>query len=121
MPTTQESKYLVGKPLKGRVTVHSSNGSTKMSDISITVTNTVTPSWAVERATTGGDPDFSRLLCQYSDISSGVISADSSPPWVFEKKRDDASSFWMPEMHQTRHSLLTAAKPYFDFELPILR
>ncbi|KAJ7226698.1 hypothetical protein GGX14DRAFT_417156 [Mycena pura] len=109
-----------GKPLKGRVTVHSSNGSTKMSDISVTFTNTVTPSWAVERATTGGDPDFHCLLCQYSSISSGAISADSSP-WLFEKKRDDDSSVWTSERHQTHHSLLTEAKPYFDFELPILR
>ncbi|KAJ6495180.1 hypothetical protein C8R45DRAFT_1133466 [Mycena sanguinolenta] len=66
-----------GQPLKGRVTVHATNGSTKMSGISLSFYSAYYPSWGIERATTGGDPDFYQFLCQYSHASE-IISADYS-------------------------------------------
>ncbi|KAJ6544641.1 hypothetical protein DFH09DRAFT_1367820 [Mycena vulgaris] len=102
------------KPLKGRVTVHATNGSTQISDISLAFHNYHYPSWAVEHATTGGDPDFYQKLCQYSDIS-GVISADSSS-YLFNEDKSRNQFYESPRIPR---GSLTAAKPYLDFELPI--
>ncbi|KAJ7307794.1 hypothetical protein DFH08DRAFT_792799 [Mycena albidolilacea] len=103
-----------GKPLKGRVTVHATNGSTQMSDISLAFYNHHYPSWAVDHATTGGDQDFYEKLCQYSDISR-VISADSSS-YLFNEDKSWNQFYQSPPTHR---GSLTAAKPYLDFELPI--
>ncbi|KAF7361152.1 hypothetical protein MSAN_01147000 [Mycena sanguinolenta] len=107
-----------GNPLKGRVTVRATNGSTKMSGISVSLTNIRTPHWAAERATTGGDPDFNSLLCQWSGISGqGVISVDSFSH-VF-KTKDEEHSFSFTDNYPSHHGVLTEAKPFMDFELQI--
>ncbi|KAF7334409.1 60S ribosomal protein [Mycena venus] len=108
-----------GKPLKGRVAIHATNGSTKMSDVSVSFTHTKHHPWAVDHARTSGDPDFDGLLCQWSGMSSEIISVEPSS-YIFKKKDDDDSSVWSyTNLHPSRHGPLTAAKPYLDFELPI--
>jgi hypothetical protein len=90
-----------------------------MSDVSVSFTNTKHQPWAVDRATTSGDPDFDGLLCQWSGMSSGIISVEPFSH-VFKKKDDDDSSVWSySSRHPSRRGPLTAAKPYLDFELPI--
>ncbi|KAJ6452262.1 hypothetical protein C8R45DRAFT_1041062 [Mycena sanguinolenta] len=106
-----------GRPLKGRVSVRATNGSTKMSDISVSLMSTKTPHWAAERATTGGDPDFDSLLCQGLGISRGVISVESSSRVFKKKDEEDSSSFF--NGYTSRKGLLTETKPSLDFELPI--
>ncbi|KAJ6452260.1 hypothetical protein C8R45DRAFT_1223588 [Mycena sanguinolenta] len=108
-----------GRPLKGRVSVRATNGSTKMSDISVSLTSTKTPHWAVERATTGGDPDFNSLLCSWSGISGREAISVHSYSHVFKKKDDEEDSFSFLNGYTSRHGLLTDAKPSLEFELPI--
>ncbi|KAF8162188.1 hypothetical protein K438DRAFT_1858946 [Mycena galopus ATCC 62051] len=112
---TLEEGYVVqrGKPLRGRVTVHATNGSTQMSDISLAFYDADRPSWAIEHAKTNGDPDFYKYLCPYSTIS-GIISADSSY-YLFDEENPRHR---VSNIRSARGSLM-AAKPFLDFELPI--
>ncbi|KAF7369541.1 hypothetical protein MVEN_00284000 [Mycena venus] len=113
---TLEDGYAVqrGKPLKGRVTVHATNGSTQMSDISLAFYNNHHTSWALEYATTGGDPDFYKLLCQYPDVTE-IISTDYSS-YLFNEERSRNAFYNSPPILSRS---LTAGEPSWDFELPI--
>ncbi|KAF7361156.1 hypothetical protein MSAN_01147400 [Mycena sanguinolenta] len=107
-----------GSPLKGRVTVRATNGSTEMSDISVFPFLAETFHWPVERATTGGDPDFNALICHWRGFrSSEAISVDSYS-YLF-KTTDGKDPFSFPNDYPGGYGLLTEAKPYLDFELPI--
>ncbi|KAJ7721874.1 hypothetical protein B0H16DRAFT_1601602 [Mycena metata] len=98
-----------GQPLKGRVTVHSTEGSTAMSDIGIAFATANDNLWAKRQAETGGDENYSKLLCEESTTRE-VISPDAFPA-VFQMDTDLHDSF--------THGRLSADKPYVDFELEI--
>jgi hypothetical protein len=90
-----------------------------MTDVSVSFTDTKHQPWAVDRATTNGDPDFDGLLCQSSSVSSEIISVEPFS-YIFKKKDDDDSSVWSySSRHLSRRGPLTATKLYLDFELPI--
>ncbi|KAJ7749019.1 hypothetical protein DFH07DRAFT_829387 [Mycena maculata] len=103
-----------GQPLKGKVTVHATNGSTTMSEISVSFTMTRIQHWATEQATTGGDDNFS---CQSESRTHGVISIDDSH-YAFRK--EDDNSVWTSSFHYPScRGPVTPARPYFDFELKV--
>ncbi|KAJ6536596.1 hypothetical protein DFH09DRAFT_1178912 [Mycena vulgaris] len=96
-----------GEPLKGTVSIHSTNGSTTMSDISINFATSNSYHWAIEQAGRGGDLHYRKLVCQGSGTRGLSIH---SFPWVFQKDGGDNSS--------SRHRL-AADNTHFDFELQI--
>jgi hypothetical protein len=80
-----------------------------MSDIGIAFATANDNLWAKRQAETGGDEDYSKLLCEESR-TRGVVSPDASPA-IFQMDTDLHDSF--------THDRLSADKPYMDFELEI--
>ncbi|KAJ6527270.1 hypothetical protein DFH09DRAFT_164356 [Mycena vulgaris] len=92
-----------GLPIKGRVTVHSTSGSTTVSDIRVSLRSLQQNHWAQAQATAGGDIDFynaTSTLCIYSRVTTLAESDTYSP------SRDD-------------YNHLTPAHPSFDFEVSL--
>ncbi|KAJ7116050.1 hypothetical protein C8R44DRAFT_794026 [Mycena epipterygia] len=110
-----------GQLLKGKVTVHSTSGSTTMSHISVSFITSSKYHWAIEQATTAGDENFCDLLCGRAR-TFGALSVDSVDsghyPYLF-KEKDDDSVFRSPNEHKSSSGPLTVTKPYFDFKLQV--
>ncbi|KAJ7322829.1 hypothetical protein DFH08DRAFT_888012 [Mycena albidolilacea] len=110
-----------GKPLRGRVTVHSvKEGLTAMSDISISIRTRTNDHWALAHATAGGD-------AQFFNTTPGHCSSNGANPKMLNT--EEASSFLVKgysssqTMRCTSSSVLTRpisrAHPHFDFEINI--
>ncbi|KAJ6490160.1 hypothetical protein DFH09DRAFT_1208862 [Mycena vulgaris] len=95
-----------GELLKGTVTIHSTNGSTTMSDINIGFATSNSYHWATEQAERGGDLHYRKFVCQGSETRGLSIH---SFPWVFQKDGGDSFS----------HHRLAADNTHFDFEFQI--
>ncbi|KAJ6619955.1 hypothetical protein B0H10DRAFT_1131597 [Mycena sp. CBHHK59/15] len=112
-----------GRPVKGRVTVHSTGGSTTMSDISVSYQTVYREHWAEEQAATGGDDAFSNFTsstCVYSGGQQALSPVSIAFSSVFET--DAYLKGRVQRLHPSRSQVngpLTAAKPYFDFELDV--
>ncbi|KAJ7117687.1 hypothetical protein C8R44DRAFT_200209 [Mycena epipterygia] len=103
-----------GQPLKGRVTIHSTQGSTTMDSIQVTVVGIRHDRWAHEQAAAGGDTDFSSSAPCRSSWSNAMLSPDSEDhAHIF----DQAIPQWKQTLQHPHR--LSAAKPYFDFELQV--
>ncbi|KAJ6530010.1 hypothetical protein DFH09DRAFT_1370814 [Mycena vulgaris] len=107
-----------GQVLKGRVTVHASNGSTMMSRISVTSESVHRNTWARQKAEEGGDDEFSDLT---SGDHIGTVLWKS-----LNAESEGHSHIFDPQARQTylnqrwSRSDLTVTKPFFDFELEVL-
>jgi len=99
--------------VKGKVTIRATNGSTTMSDISISLKTVKNNHWAAEQATTSGDKQFYTTYEQWS--FDEVISVDSESAVFKEEEQSDFRFTNRP----TANGLLTASKPYFDFKLQV--
>ncbi|KAJ6591510.1 hypothetical protein DFH09DRAFT_1025314 [Mycena vulgaris] len=105
-----------GQMLKGKVTVHATNGSTAMSEIQVTFMTGDNQHWAKNQAISGGDEKFSDFLC-HRPRSYETLSIDSHLN-IFSEKDDDFTWVYR-DAHPSRRSHLTPTKPYFDFELEV--
>ncbi|KAJ7698897.1 hypothetical protein B0H17DRAFT_1129452 [Mycena rosella] len=104
-----------GQMLRGKVTVHATNGSTTMSDIRITFRATTNEHWATAQAVTGGDDKF-----EPSSQGLGRPVCVDEYAYVFKEKDGTTPSVWRsPSLSPSLQSRLRVAKPYFDFELEV--
>ncbi|KAJ6572262.1 hypothetical protein B0H19DRAFT_1256158 [Mycena capillaripes] len=110
-----------GKPLRGRVTVHSvKEGLTTLSEITIRVRTKINDHWALAHATAGGDT-------QFFNTTPGHCNSKGQDPKMLNA--EEASSFLVKgysstqAMQCTSSSVLTRpisrAHPHFDFEINI--
>ncbi|KAJ7637184.1 hypothetical protein FB45DRAFT_1056393 [Roridomyces roridus] len=117
-----------GHRVKGRITIHTTQGSTTMSEITVGVLTHYDDRWASEQAITGGDADF--VDARYADTRcrtySNTMPLDAESPsyaWLFTGERrpirvpfanvasnaDDGSDPLTPE------------HPYFNFDFEVPR
>ncbi|KAJ7179631.1 hypothetical protein C8R46DRAFT_645950 [Mycena filopes] len=111
-----------GERVKGRVTVHATNGSTKMTHVTVAFASGNDRHWAAKQANAGGDKEFLDLFCSLSPGPRGVRSVEDSA-YLFESDNDgrweyNSDEYGAPSNFD-RRGRLTSAKPYLDFELPI--
>ncbi|KAJ7229158.1 hypothetical protein GGX14DRAFT_416902 [Mycena pura] len=102
-----------GQAVKGKVTIRATNGSTTMSDISVSLKTVKNNHWAAEQATTSGDKQFYTTYERWS--FDEVISVDSESP-VF---KEEGQSNYISNRRSPSKGLITASKPYFDFKLQV--
>ncbi|KAJ7656268.1 hypothetical protein DFH06DRAFT_468657 [Mycena polygramma] len=122
--TLQEGNVVqAGQSLKGRVAVRQiKDGSTVMSDISISLEILTRNRWAQAEALAGGDTKLQNVTHGVCAQSSGDSLDTEARHFlhIFNEKEDD----WM--LHNTgikayADGTLTPAQPYLDFELHIPR
>ncbi|KAJ7637183.1 hypothetical protein FB45DRAFT_908489 [Roridomyces roridus] len=117
-----------GHRVKGRVTVHGTQGSTTMSEIAVGVLTHYDDRWASEQAITGGDAKF--VNHRYTDtrcrtyIKNTPLDAESSAyAWIFT---DGAGYRGFPpatlvSSADEGNDPLTPEHPYFDFDFEVPR
>ncbi|KAJ7669012.1 hypothetical protein B0H17DRAFT_216551 [Mycena rosella] len=111
-----------GRPVKGRVTVHGTHGSTSMSELSVGVWTAYRDHWAQAQAMIGGDTGFdnskSRYECRRA-LSGRPLDAESpSYAHMFADKPTVWSGFPRTTLASGGDNL-TAAHPYLDFEFQV--
>ncbi|KAJ6581822.1 hypothetical protein B0H19DRAFT_1251986 [Mycena capillaripes] len=111
-----------GRPLKGRVTVHSiSDGSTTMSDIHVHLAALTSNHWAQAQA--AGDVRFfnaTSAACQQSSDTQALDPESTNSAFVFEEKeKDDRLPRRIQMYSMTKTSPISPAHPHFDFELEV--
>ncbi|KAJ6471193.1 hypothetical protein DFH09DRAFT_1110611 [Mycena vulgaris] len=110
-----------GRPIKGRVTVHGTSGSTTMDSIYVRQIPLRRDHWALARAAAGGNDNFVSALCH----SGGQIALDTESDFgaeIFDDEENDDAKRRNPRIYREVSSpggSLTPAHPYFDFELNI--
>ncbi|KAJ7248675.1 hypothetical protein C8J57DRAFT_1475427 [Mycena rebaudengoi] len=96
-----------GTLVKGKVTFHSTNGSTDLSDIDVYAGMSNDYHWAAEQAENGGDPDYRKSVCQGTHTRG--ITPDAYP-WIFQKELNSILG---------GHGRLHADQPFFNFEVQV--
>ncbi|KAJ7931781.1 hypothetical protein B0H13DRAFT_1857748 [Mycena leptocephala] len=114
-----------GRLLKGRVTIHSTHGSTTMSEISVGIWTAYREHWAQAQAVAGGDSGFykSHKRCGYA-LSNQPLNAESSMyAHIFDDKFERTYSYPPVTLASVDadNSTLTPARPYFDFQFEVPR
>ncbi|KAJ7269769.1 hypothetical protein C8J57DRAFT_1607569 [Mycena rebaudengoi] len=116
LPKAQRSTFVgevtlhEGKVMhRGRVVVHATNGSTTMSELSVSFKSLRSDHWANQQAAAGGDSGFYDSTARKRRVHS-VLKADRE---IFDDEYRFQSSYSLT------HGPLTSAKPSLDFELHI--
>ncbi|KAJ7440751.1 hypothetical protein FB451DRAFT_1377467 [Mycena latifolia] len=139
LPKAQQSEFVAeitldegnvvqkGHPVKGRVTVHSTGGSTTMSGISIGVWTAYNHHWAQAQAAAGGDSSFSDATSLWhqkcrSALGNQPLNAESSNyAHIFDDGMSMAMAWQYPSaaLVSSDDSTFTPAHPYYDFEFQV--
>ncbi|KAJ7484339.1 hypothetical protein FB451DRAFT_1232194 [Mycena latifolia] len=110
-----------GLPVKGRVTVHSTSGSTTMSDISVNLRTVLREHWAQAQAAGGGDAGFHNAtspMCKYWGSDQKLDPESDNYMYIFGDD-NDRMAHRMFSHYPSSYGVITPAHPYFDFELEI--
>ncbi|KAJ6527274.1 hypothetical protein DFH09DRAFT_1187083 [Mycena vulgaris] len=105
-----------GLPIKGRVTVHSTSGSTTMSAIYVNLRSLQHNHWAQAQAAVGGDIEFYNATSAWCSYSGGdpPLYAESDR-WEYLFTEDD--NLMHQSSRENYYGPITPAQPYFDFEI----
>ncbi|KAJ7656286.1 hypothetical protein DFH06DRAFT_1199134 [Mycena polygramma] len=110
-----------GHSLKGRVTVHQiKEGSTAMSDISISLRTLTRDHWA--QALAGGDTEFQNATygeCQQSSRNRQLDAESPNYADIFAEEEDDGRLRSSRMSLRGEYKALTLTQPYADFEIQI--
>lgn len=110
--------------MKGRVSVHSTAGSTTLSEISVGVWTRYNDHWADAQAAASGDTGFSASTTDYrytcrTALSSQPLDAEaSSYAHIFANEQMKWPGF-RPHTLVSSDSAFTPAHPHFDFEFQV--
>ncbi|KAJ7307009.1 hypothetical protein DFH08DRAFT_1088667 [Mycena albidolilacea] len=134
LPASQRSAFIAeihleegnvvhqGQPLKGRVTVRNiKDGSTAISSISVRLQTRRGDHWAQAHADAGGDTDFYNAtsgLCQFN-VHQALNAESTYTEHIFAENDDEDGIYRYRSPRSSAHKSITAAHPYFDFELQI--
>ncbi|KAJ7137754.1 hypothetical protein C8R44DRAFT_336294 [Mycena epipterygia] len=137
LPSTQRSEFVAeitleegnvvqkGGVVKGRVSVHSTAGSTTLSEISVGVWTRYNDHWAEAQAAAAGDTGFSasttdyRYACRYAIGSRPLDAEASSYAHIFANEHMGWSGYPPLMLVSSGDSAFTPAHPHFDFEFQV--
>ncbi|KAJ7484340.1 hypothetical protein FB451DRAFT_1232200 [Mycena latifolia] len=112
-----------GLPVKGRVTVHSTGGSTTMSAISVNLRTVLREHWAQAQAAGGGDAGFHNAtspMCKYWGSDQKLDPESDNYMHIFADDDDRMGHRLRMLSHSTgSHGSITLAHPSFNFEFEI--
>ncbi|KAJ6527268.1 hypothetical protein DFH09DRAFT_164284 [Mycena vulgaris] len=131
LPKAQRSTYVAeitldegnvvqaGLPIKGRVTVHSTSGSTTMTDISVSLRSLQHNHWAQAQAVAGGDIEFYNATSARCSHSGDRALYAESDDYSYVFTEDDDLNLRMYRSSRDNYGHLTSAHPSFDFEVSL--